>query len=184
MIILNFKKSNSIFEENIQNYRNMANFGPLTCPHCNSSNVIRWGTYERNVIFFSIEQKQLKSKILKVQRIRCKSCGKTHALLPFGIVPYKQFTDEVISKILVDMYQTSIEKTAEKYLINSSVIKKWNLQFKKIHLIRIRTLLSKMLDMKELMIFLNNDAYKQAYIYQYNMCFMQIKLGILGLSPS
>ncbi len=56
MIALNLEKikSNlpSSFQEQLKVYSEILNYGPLQCPHCHSSNVICWGSYERNVIFF------------------------------------------------------------------------------------------------------------------------------------
>ena len=125
MIILNSKKRNTKFKEIIHNYVKVCNFGLLECPHCGSTHIIKWGTYERNVIFFNENGTILEAFLLTVQRVKCKSCNKTHALLPFGIIPYKQFSDEVISKILLELLSSNIDDVSSKYSIDSSVIKRW-----------------------------------------------------------
>ena len=91
MIILYSKKINTNFKEKIQIYLNTVNFGYLECPNCHSHDFIKWGYYERNAIFFSDDKLTIESNILKIQKVKCKSCGKTHALLPFGIIPYRQY---------------------------------------------------------------------------------------------
>ena len=109
MIILYSEKINTNFKEKIQIYLNTVNFCNLECPNCHSHDLIRWGYYERNVIFFSDDEITIENKLLKIQRVKCKSCNKTHALLPFGIIPYKQFTDEIISKILLELTDNTLE---------------------------------------------------------------------------
>lgn len=181
MIILYSKKSNNNFKETIQFYLNSVNFGYLECPNCHSHDLIRWGFYERNVIFFSNDELTIESNILKIQRVKCKGCGKTHALLPFGIIPYKQFTDEVISKILFELTYVTLENTAKKYLIDQSIIKKWYHQYNQFHKSKVNTLIKHHNSKNSLRQFINMFINKLNYIDNYNLCFMQIKLGCLCL---
>ena len=168
-----------------QNYENITNFGPLRCPHCHSNNLIRWGFYERSVIFFSDKRNNiLESNIVKIQRIRCKGCGKTHAILPFGIVPYKQFSDEVLSRFLFESTFNRLEYIADKYSVNEGIIDKCIKQFKKYHLSKV-SIITKSHDLKDMMkVFFKNHNNKLEYIKQYNLVFMQIKKGCIGLCPS
>ena len=57
-------------------------FNRLVCPKCGHSNLIIHGCYSR----------RLKTKIgtiyLRIIRVKCKSCGSTHALLLSCLVPY------------------------------------------------------------------------------------------------
>ena len=184
MIILSCLKGKSNFKKILNNYINLTNYGSLTCPCCSSSNIIRWGTYERNVIYFESDNKTLTSFVLTIQRVRCKSCGKTHALLPFGIIPYKQFTDEVISQILVELLYCSIEEVSEEHSINPSLIKKWKKQYNKYHKSRISTFLSNHNSKNTLNLFISIKENKINYIDKFKVVFMQIKLGYLSLSPS
>lgn len=111
----------------------------------------------------------------------CKSCGKTHALLPIGIIPYKQITTELIISIILNIISTSIEKTAVKFSMSISVIRKfWN-QFKKFHLSRL-TIFTQMRNLSTSLQLLSKSIKMQTdYIIHYNCCFMQIKLGWLGV---
>lgn len=184
MIILCSKKCNTYFKEIIQKYSKTTNFCNLECPYCNSHDFIKWGFYERNVIYFSDDENQIKTLVLKVQRVRCQSCNKTHALLPFGIIPYKQFTDEIISKIFLELTSDSLNNILNKYQIEQSVIKKWISQYNKKHKSKVNILTKQRNNKESLIQFLNNYLNKLSYINKYNLCFMQNKLGCLGLCPS
>ena len=55
---------------------------------------IKYGTYHRTV-------KELGATFsMKVQRVKCKSCGYTHAVLPGQLVPYQQHSAKVQQIIL------------------------------------------------------------------------------------
>ena len=54
------------------------------CPHCGAAgNYTGHGGYERHFDDGSGERR------VRVNRVKCRSCGKTHALLWHGMVPYK-----------------------------------------------------------------------------------------------
>ena len=190
MIILDSKKNNSFceksernFSENIKKYKNTLNYGYITCPNCHSSNVIKWGSYERNVIYFN-EQGKIISEVMVLQRIRCKSCGTTHALLPIGIIPYKQFAEEVVSQVLLEVSVRRIEEVSLKYYISEEVITRWKKQFRKKHESRLAVLIGKRSIKEILQDFIKKEENKREYIKRNKMVFMQIKLGCLGLGPS
>ena len=61
---------------------------PDRCPHpeCRApGSLIRWGTYERWACTAG------KNYLIRVQRIRCKVCGRTHSLLPDFLHPYRHY---------------------------------------------------------------------------------------------
>lgn len=184
MIILYLKKINTKFKETAKKYFKIVNFCSLECPHCHSHDLIRWGNYERNVIFFSNDGIKIETMILKIQRVRCKSCKKTHALLPLGIIPYKQFTDEVISRILIELTSNNLTDILNKYQIEYSIIKKWINQYNKKHKSKVNIFIKYHNNKESLIKFINNYINKILYIEKYNLCFMQIKLGCLGICPS
>ena len=185
MIILKLKKINTIFKNTINNFLSLSNYGPLECPHCHSNNLLKWGTYERNVIFFSNSNStSLEAQVVKIQRFKCKACNKTHAILPVGIIPYKQFSDEVISRILYEYLFSTILFISEKYNIDESTINKIIKQFKKYHLSKTSIFTKKHTIREMLKSFLLDSENKINYIKMYNTVFMQIKLGCLGLCPS
>ncbi len=170
MIILNHLKGNRKFEEKLKKYQNLINYGSLECPHCHSKEYIKWGFYERGVTF--IKNGIPYSTIIKIKRIRCKSCNSTHALLPFGITPYKQLTDEILIPLLLGDYLDFFSEDTVKY---------YNRQFKKFHYPNLSTLLH-MQDSVQILKQLKKEKEQilERYIKLFNMCFMQIKLGWLG----
>lgn len=179
----NVKKNIIYFKELLQEYLEIKNFGLLECPHCHSNALIKWGHYVRNIIFLGFDGITLESCLLSVQRVKCKSCGKTHAVFPYGIIPYKQFTDEVISTVLSELINNSIDNVSAEYLIDVSTINSWKHQFRKNHLPNIVSLIGSR-DMKYISEnFLYYIPNKLKYITVNLKCFMQIKNGIVGLNP-
>ncbi len=120
MIILNPKKSNTKFKDFLENYNDSLNLPYLTCPNCNSSRFIKWGFYQRNIYYVD---EIIKYDIIKIQRIRCKDCGKTHAILPFLVVPYKQS--------LIDVILLSLTNDFKDNIINFDTVFNWKKQFRK-----------------------------------------------------
>ncbi len=84
MITIFMNKSNPIYQKKYNNMINNLPLHKLECTCRQKGNLIKHGYYERSIIFNS----QLTS--LKILRVKCKSCGKTHAILPECIVPYSR----------------------------------------------------------------------------------------------
>ena len=106
MIILRHTKIN--FKKNIQNQYNYTvshlNFSDITCS-CNHHDWAFHCRYKRYVDFFGVKFK------IKIQRIRCLHCGKTHAILFEDIIPFSCVNQkEVISFLhgFVDADQRSL----------------------------------------------------------------------------
>lgn len=175
MIVLNHQKIKSNFEENLQIYEKTLNFNHLECPYCHSKEYIRWGFYERGVIYK--KNNKIFQEIMIIQRIKCKSCNKTHALLPFGIIPYRQLTDEVIIDIIID-------NENEELYFSLDTVKKLKKQFNKYFLPYLITLLNTK-NLKVIMNKLKNEkeVILIRFIKETKRCFMQIKLGWLLLCP-
>lgn len=80
------------FRINCNNYKeklldNYSHFD-YTCPKCGAKHsLIRHGNYERNLILVDNFDNVKEVKLL-VLRLKCKSCGSTHAILPNDIIPY------------------------------------------------------------------------------------------------
>lgn len=125
MIILKFKFSKSNltdFDIKLQKYYEHYNV-EACCPHCNSNNLILYGSYKRTVIY-EVNQKFISQKI-RVKRVKCKSCGHTHALLPMDIVPYKQTVlNIIINCIYNDEY---FNKTEYSYDTRNKWIKQYKM---------------------------------------------------------
>ena len=86
----------------------LLNLFQVPCSNCNKKGyLIRYGTYIRNV------QLDIKKVELKVQRVRCKHCKKTHALLPDWLVPYSQILIYDMIDI-IKQYEENLKKAEER----------------------------------------------------------------------
>ena len=70
---------------------------PERCPDCQAvGRLIRWGFYERWLFLNAEEQIRI-----QVQRVRCRSCGHTHCLLPDFTQAYRRYTLEEMQRALL-----------------------------------------------------------------------------------
>ncbi len=70
---------------------------PESCPHaeCQASHsMIRWGRYKRWACT------EAGDYLLSIQRIRCKSCGRTHSLLPDFLHPFRHYVLELLQRVV------------------------------------------------------------------------------------
>lgn len=51
------------------------------------------------------------TNLIKITRIRCESCNKTHALLPTVIIPYRILSNPIITK-MIDSYRNAFDSVA------------------------------------------------------------------------
>ena len=62
----------------------------ITCPGC-SGRVQRWHGYQRHL-------RGVRDRLIWIPRVRCSSCGVTHALLPWFVLPWRWDEIEVIGR--------------------------------------------------------------------------------------
>lgn len=89
------------------------------CRQCGyGGNLHRHASYHRNIIC-----KEVTAKI-KIQRVICPDCRKTHAIIPSDLIPYFQHTLETIIKLLkiINVKKDSYTKVLNYY-------RKFNLSF-------------------------------------------------------
>lgn len=70
---------------------------PDRCPHpeCHAAgSLIRWGTYVRWACTAG------KDYLIRVQRVRCKVCGRTHSLLPDFLHPYRHYVIRLLQNAI------------------------------------------------------------------------------------
>ncbi len=70
---------------------------PDRCPHpdCQAADeLIRWGTYERGALTGEADHR------LRIQRVRCKVCGRTHSLLPDLLHPHRHFVISLLQQVV------------------------------------------------------------------------------------
>lgn len=69
---------------------------PRRCPHpdCQASDcLIRWGTYQRWACTESGDYR------LRIQRVRCQACGRTHSLLPDFLHPHRHYVLKLLYQV-------------------------------------------------------------------------------------
>lgn len=85
MITINYDKINTLTQNNYEIFLQSINLPTITCScgHCGC--LTKHAYYTRSLkIFGGIKI------TLSILRVKCSVCGKTHAILPSGIVPYSQ----------------------------------------------------------------------------------------------
>ncbi len=64
------------------------NLSGVPCPRCGCpGNFTGHGSYRRHLVTVG------STVVLTVRRVRCASCGATHAVLPDGVVPYRAYSE-------------------------------------------------------------------------------------------
>lgn len=71
----------------LRNFAPQSNIYKAECPSCEvTGNWASHGSYTRHLVTQNNEE------LISIQRMKCLSCGHTHALLPPEVVPYRHFS--------------------------------------------------------------------------------------------
>lgn len=97
------------FTSNFNNYNNKVlnnyNVFQYTCPKCGAKHCFtRHGCYERSICFID-NNGGIKESRLDILRLKCGSCGSTHAIFPCDIIPYCFYSCSFILRALTDYFQ-------------------------------------------------------------------------------
>lgn len=85
MITINYNKINTLNQNFYNNLIDLLNLSQITCSCGHSGCLTKHAYYKRNLkISGGIKL------TLSILRVKCCVCGKTHAILPSGVVPYSQ----------------------------------------------------------------------------------------------
>lgn len=101
----------------------------MTCPVCGScGNCAPHGSYRRCVVDF-VGGKTVYTSI-RVRRVRCSSCGHTHAILPEFIVPYTTYSLFFILRVLAAYFRRCpVEQVCRRFSISPSMLYQWKALF-------------------------------------------------------
>lgn len=116
--MITFKLKN--FNSNINEYlKFIANLEVKTiiCPNCDTADMERHGYYKRYVNISGTKY------YIRILRVRCKSCGHTHAVLPDFIIPYLHEPIVDMINVITSRTSNSIEDNIKK--IKYKIKKKW-----------------------------------------------------------
>ena len=170
MIILFSTKSKYNFNYFKKYYDSMVNLPYIECPNCKSTNIIKWGVYKRKINYLT--KNTLEFNIINIKRVKCKECGKTHALIPCYIVPYKLNTIDIILNSLIN----------NEVNVSYDTLYKWNKEFNKF-LPYLKTIFSN-ISKKDIIKQIMSDIlyYLKEYFRIHNKLLMMIKPGIYNMS--
>lgn len=99
------------------------NLSAQSCPYCNSKgNLIPHDSYSRYMV--TLKDNRPVTAILCVPRVKCTSCGHTHALLPEMLVPYSSYSLRFILTVLKAyfLHLHTVEEICETYQIAHSTL--------------------------------------------------------------
>ena len=94
-----------------------------SCPYCNSKgNLIPHDSYSRYMV--SLKDNSPVTVILRVPRVKCTSCGHTHALLPEMLIPYSSYSLRFVLTVLEAyfLHAHTVEEICETYQIAHSTL--------------------------------------------------------------
>ena len=98
MIIIKLSsKINIISENKYKKIIKSLNFNELTCPGCDSKGLVVHAYYDRYIDIFDRSHK------VRILRLRCPSCGSTHAVLIDDMIPYSISSYNVIVEVIADI---------------------------------------------------------------------------------
>ena len=84
MLTYNHKNNKTFNQKSYNNFIDTLNSSCITCPCGSCGDVIFWGRYTRKI------KKNGELITISIQRVFCRACNKTHAILPDIIIPYMQ----------------------------------------------------------------------------------------------
>jgi transposase-like protein len=97
-----------------------------SCPNCGAvGKLTDHGKYTRGLTHG--KRGKLVDSILNPRRVKCSSCGATHALLPDIVIPYGRYSLSFVLAALIAYFEraTTVEKTCQQLGIAISTIYEW-----------------------------------------------------------
>lgn len=119
-MIIDFALTINTYFEKIKNNYSVTG---LVCPKCKANHsLIKHGKYKRYVC--TLNNNEICILTLFIQRVLCKSCGVTHAILPGDIIPYKIYSYPVVITVLNKyfIFKQSILNIINEYNISFQLI--------------------------------------------------------------
>lgn len=118
MIITYLGRNVKDYKENFLRYLDKLN---RICPECGGE-VVYHASYERHVHIDETDE------CVTIQRVLCKECGTTHAVIPDFIRPYKHYSASDSEIVLRDM-DNGISAEHVEVTASVSTIRRWGAEF-------------------------------------------------------
>ena len=102
----------------------------MPCPVCGSrGNYTVHGGYPRSLV--DLEGGKVIYATITVQRVRCGSCGHTHAVLPDYIIPHTTYSLLFILRVLAIYFLgvRTVEELCRRFSITPSMLYQWRAAF-------------------------------------------------------
>ena len=96
------------------------------CPYCGSRGCcVSFASYERYVLDFLNGHPACET--VRVPRIRCGSCGRTHAILTDSLVPYRSYSLFFILRVIGEylLHLQTVERLCIRFGITHSMLYRW-----------------------------------------------------------
>lgn len=134
MINYFYNKIKGSVKESYKKSLDKLNLKKTACPNCQARGQFKnHGHYSRHVIV--LLGAQVTHEVIEVKRVKCKSCNRTHALLPSFILPYHTHTYSVILKCLDEkiVQKKKIKELTDLMGISFQLLFNWIKRFKSQH---------------------------------------------------
>lgn len=103
----------------------------VVCPACGAPvSMKKHGYYRRSFVY--MDSGRIEEQSIKIRRLRCSSCGTTHAVLPLAVIPYCVYSVVFIAALVKDWAQmafSSIEVLCEHYGITTNTFYRLKTRF-------------------------------------------------------
>lgn len=102
-------------------YRDIDELEPLTlrCGCGRVGSLIKHGRYQRDIIINDIVYE------MKIQRVYCKHCGRTHAILPVFIIPFERQTLPYVLELVDYSLKREINKADYELVRWTGIFRAW-----------------------------------------------------------
>ena len=119
-------------------------FKEFKCPECHAHDIEYYSTYGRWALTLESDgpgRLKLQATWITIYRGKCDSCGKTHAILPGDIIPYKQYTLDTVVTILTYVLSDKLTVACVEKLLGIphqviyGILKQWSAMLIKVALL-------------------------------------------------
>lgn len=91
---------------------NSLDINNIKCTYCNNSNFHYHGYYNRNILINN------KKKTIKITRIKCSCCNKTHSILCYPIIPFISIIYDDVITVICNPNLSDLDLSHINYFIN------------------------------------------------------------------